>query len=721
MQPSFSYERAAALVLYLVLLVLSAGVLSGEALAAEEIRGRVENRDGASIEHARVAIAETNDASHGNGAVFTDNRGRFVVECPLPCTLLLSHPRFVDQAVTVAEPTDAELEIALQGKQEVFEEILVTASRGSGDALAPESITSTIVRTDEKMGQPTSLLEVVEDVPGVSENGQGGLFQVFSIRGVSRLRVMSLIDGMQIVGERRAGVSTSFVDPTLMDGVEVLRGPASTFYGSGALGGVVQVFPRTFEKPRISLGYDGFAEENYQSIGWGTGEWSFGFARRERSDDEAADGSPLNEHFEQFSATLARRWQTGDKTYEILAIPTLGRDIGKSSSEFPDSRIVNYPQETHLLLRFGMTSEKGWRFYAYAHPNNLRTESLRPGRSFNVVRNQSFDVGANFQREVKISGKLTGRFGFDWFGRRGVEARETEDDFRQGMTFDSLTLDAERDDLAAYGSLRFNLGSAVLQAGMRFTLHEERQAGISGRDDTAVTGFLGLVKPLGGGFELTANAGTGLRFPSLSERFFSGTTGRGSVIGNPDLEPEESLNLDLGLAWYGTRAFVSAQVFRQEIDDYIERIDVTDDLRTFVNLTAGEIVGVELEGFVQLAEPWRLHFSGHAIDGEEDDSDRTLSDIPPDRAQIGLRYAKDRWMGRLTLQHRWEKVDFGSGERPIPEVDLLSFGVEYELQPGLKLTLRGRNLLDETYLNSADEDGPVAPGRSIGVGILWEP
>ena len=44
---------------------------------------------------------------------------------------------------------------------------------------------------------------------------------------------------------------------------------------------------------------------------------------------------------------------------------------------------------------------------------------------------------------------------------------------------------------------------------------------------------------------LSAELASGQRFPTLTERFFSGTTGRVQVIGNPDLDPEETLGLDL--------------------------------------------------------------------------------------------------------------------------------------------------------------------------------
>ncbi len=696
------------------LIVLIPLFLFSHDLLASEVRGRVTDRQGRTLEQAKVTATGTETT------VFTSRDGAFSIDCEVPCTLLVEHPRFRAEAVDVIV-ADGLVEIELASKQQVYEEILVTASRGTGDRYAPESVAATIVSMDEETITPSTLLDVVDSVPGVAENGQGGLFQVFSIRGVSRLRVMSLIDGMQIVGERRAGVSTSFVDPLLMDGVEVLRGPSSTYYGSGALGGVVQVFPRVYHGLRVETGWDSFADENYQSLGWGDDDWSFAFAHRTRGNDTAADGTPLNERFDQYSATLARRWQGDGKTYEFLAIPTLGVDIGKSSSEFPDVRIVEYPQETHLLLRFGLDSDQGWRFSTWVHPNNLRTETLSPGETFNVVRNRAFDLGANFQRDVDLSKKVSGRFGLDYFGRRGVEAQETEEELANGALFDSRTLDGERDDLATYGSVRFQWGPASVQTGARFTFHQEDNSGFDRRDDTALVGFLGLVLPLGKGFELSSNLGTGLRFPSLSERFFTGTTGRGSVIGNPDLEAEESLSSDLGIAFFGRRAFVSAKVFRLSINDYIERVRVTSDVRTFVNLTAGTITGFELDGFYQIADAWRFDWNGHLIDGEEDGTDVPLADIPPDRFQIGLQWSEGRWSSRLAWQYRADKDNPGSGERPIPDVHLVSLGLEYQLTDDLRLRLRGRNLLDEVYYSSADDAGPVAPGRSIGLGLTWQP
>ncbi len=698
------------------------------------IEGRVVGGGGAlAVEHARVV------AIGAGSEVFTDSRGHFAVHgCARPCALVISHPRFYDFEIEVDDSAGDEVEITLAVKQEVYEHVDVTAARG-GEAFAPASVASTVIKTEDKAAAPATLTELVEGVAGVAENGQGGIFQVFSIRGVSRHRVLTLVSGVPIIGERRAGVSTSFVDPTLIGSVDVLRGPASTYYGSGALGGVVQVFPRVFDGLHFDTGYDSFGDGSYGRVGWGAagehgGRWSIGLAYRTADNGEAADGTELNSHYSQFSASLTRAWSAGDVDYQLLVVPSYGRDIGKSNTDFP-GRTTNYPRETHLLLRFGADGRGGdggtspWRLSAFMHPNSLITADLRAGNRFTEVKNQAFDFGAGWQREWSRAGgegrlsSLSGRYGVDYVGRRGVDADERRQNLSDGSITELRTLDGgTQDEAAAYGSVRWSLGAATFHAGGRFTWQRQHnprpRGGRASRDDTAATAFLGYVRPLAGGFELTANVGTGLRFPNLSERFFTGTTGRGGVIGNPDLDSEGSITVDLGLRWYGSRTFLSAQIFHQRIDDYIERIEITDGLLTFVNLRSGTIAGFEIEGFHQVSDSWFLTWSGHLMDGGGDD-DVALADVPANRLQLGLKYQQGRWQSRLRVQHRSAKNDPGSGEKVISSAQLVSASLSYRLASGLAFTLRGRNLLDERYFNSADRRSEIAAGRALGLSLSW--
>ena len=63
-------------------------------------------------------------------------------------------------------PANGELEITLAAKQEVYEHVDVTASRG-GEAFAPESVASTVIKTEDKAAAPATLAELVEGVAGV--------------------------------------------------------------------------------------------------------------------------------------------------------------------------------------------------------------------------------------------------------------------------------------------------------------------------------------------------------------------------------------------------------------------------------------------------------------------------------------------------------------------------------------------------------------------------
>ncbi|MEM8961256.1 MAG: TonB-dependent receptor [Acidobacteriota bacterium] len=686
-----------------------------ERTAADELTGTVLTDLGVPLEQAKVSVVDDNQS-----AAYTDRDGRFTIACASPCVLLIEHPRFIEHVTQGIDVATADLEIKLDPKQAVYEEIVVSATRGGdGDAFAPVSIASTVIKVDDKAAPPVTLTEMVESVAGVAENGQGGIFRVFSIRGISGQRVLSLISGARITSERRAGVSTSFLDPLLIGSVDVLRGPASTYYGSGALGGVVQVFPRQSENSWAELGYDSAGDGSVVAAGWGDGEWSVAVAHRQRDNAETPDGDELFTQFTQTSAALSRDWRRGNTQYQILAVPSFGEDIGKDSQRFP-SRPTIYPEENHLLLRFAAEHDSGWKLEAWAHPHDLTTETLRPSERINTVENETFDFGASWQQSWR-RGDLSGLVGVDYFGRRDVNASERELRFAdQSVSVTDTLADAQEDEIAAFATARWTWGPVGMQAGTRYTVQQQDNAStdFDVDSDGALTGFVGAVMPLGKGFELAGNLGTGLRFPNLSERFFTGTTGRGDIISNPNLDPERSFNSDLSLRWYGEKTFFSFGVFRQDIDDYIERIELDDGSLTFVNLRSGTIDGIEIEGFTELNDLWRLSWNGHLLDGEDDDG-VPLSDVPPDRLQVSLHYSSGPWNGKVDFQYRAEKDDPGSGEMAIPDANLVSASVRWSFTDELAVSLTGSNLLDESYFPTADDLATLAPGRAFGLGLSW--
>jgi iron complex outermembrane receptor protein len=580
----------------------------------------------------------------------------------------------------------------------------------------PTGAASTVLDPAEVEAAST-LTAVAVDSPGVSQNGQGGHFQVFSVRGVSRQRVMNLVAGMRVNSERRAGASVSFIDPLLLGTVEVQRGPSTTFYGSGALGGVVQVLPRVNDGWSVQTGYDSSGDENYQLLGVGDGNWSVGVARRDADDAEAPDGTLLNSHFTQYSATLMHGWDHGKQRYEVLFIPTLAEEIGKANTDFPD-RATEYPRERHEMLRFRVDSEEGWEGELWLHAHDLETEVVETGVSRNRVLNDSLDYGARWESLVDLDDTTLLRWGAQVSGRSGVEASETEASLAgPPATVTTRPLDdAHEIESGLFGALHWHWEGMDLEVGGRGSWQRQRNSGFASETQTAMNGFAGVSRQVGERLRLRGSVSSGLRFPSLSERFFTGTTGAGGIVGNPDLDSERSLNVEASARWLAGKTLVDAAVYRTEVDDYIERVEtVADpDVLTFRNLTSGTLQGVELQLLFLPSQPWKIELGGHLVRGR-DDEDRPLADVPPHRVHAGLRYRRGAWSFGTRWTHRGAKTDPGSAELRRSAADELRASVACRLGGGWSLTLSGDNLLDEEYIPAADRKAVFAPERSFGI------
>ncbi|HMB54685.1 MAG TPA: TonB-dependent receptor [Thermoanaerobaculia bacterium] len=713
-RPSLAFRRLVAL------LALCAALPAGA-----EISGRVVTVAGNPVEQATVVLDGAPRPAH------TDARGGFSFpDAEPPAELSVAHPLYRPAVVTV--DGDSPVEVTLELKQELYETIVVTAARTAELGTAPSTLAASRIDPLDLPAAPPTLTEALRSLPSVMENGQGGIFQVFSIRGISRWRVLTLVSGMQITSERRAGVATSFVDPLLMGEVEVVRGPASTWYGSGALGGVVEIFPRRFDGTAVDAGFASEGSERYVTFGHGfragdegSGvDWSVALSHRSADAAETPDGLRLPSQFSRNSGSLLATWGGAERPlWQLTVLPSVTTGIGKPNSEYPET-VTEYPREEHLLTKLSVTLPNGSRGFAWLHPGALETRDREAGASA-LVENETFDFGARAIHEAALSDDLSARFGGDWFARRGVDALETQRDAAGNVTSVARTLDgAELDEVAGYGSLEWAGPGFTVTGGGRYTWQRQANGDRPSRDDDAWSGFVGAAVPLPAGFQITGNVGTGLRFPSLSERFFTGTTGRGEIVANEDLDPERSLAADLGLAWYGDRLFLRGHVYRTEIDDYIDRIRLPNGARTFVNLLEGTIEGVELEGSWLPVRGWTLSATAHSIDAEDQDGG-ALADTPANRVRLsltadaGARLFDGRLGFQLAAEHRDAIDDPGSGEMPIPSAFLVEASAGWQLTEDLRLTLRGTNLTDELYFASADDVAVPAPRRSFGVSVAW--
>lgn len=155
------------------------------------------------------------------------------------------------------------------------DEMVVTASRFKQPVSTVLAPTDVVTRDDIDRWQAKSLNEVMRRLPGVDIAQFGGLGQGSSmyIRGTEARHVLVLVDGIPLA---RTGIINSVdfnqIPISLVQRVEYIRGPRSAVYGSGAIGGVINVITQSDkEGAQINAGvgskgyqqYDGSVRQRF--------------------------------------------------------------------------------------------------------------------------------------------------------------------------------------------------------------------------------------------------------------------------------------------------------------------------------------------------------------------------------------------------------------------------------------------------------------------------
>ena len=632
--------------------------------------------------------------------------------------LFLSAPVLAQEAVANGAYAASGGNAAAGGPVAVIESISVATTRHRQG----ETLVSEYVGIDELATATGSISEALTLQPSVSLNGQPGLFQTLNIRGLARQRVQSFLNGMRLTSERRGGVSASFLDPLLLGGVEIIQGPASTYYGSGALAGALQLLLREDASPWLSTGFASDGNERNLAAGAGNANYSAGIALRQRDDGKTVKGDTKFDRFDQLSAYYQRQFNLGDYSVDWQLIGSKAKDIGKDNSQFPLQRMVLYPEENHLLSQVKLSGTGDWAARLSLHYQDLLTRETLESRAVNQVNqsrvsevaNRSMDIGLTLEDKWQ-AGQLSGQYGFDYFGRRGVNARQ--DDFILSRLLGSTQSldDGKENESALFATANRDFNFASVHLGGRWTYFTQGDSKSEKISQSRGSYFLTVRKPLGD-WNLSLSYGTSSRFASLTERLFIGTTGRGEVVGNLRLLPEDSSELDIGIDYQSERLAFELHRFAMDIDDFIERITFDESTLSYRNLLSGDLSGWQYRVALFLSNPWQLALSGQRVTGSSD-SENTLIDIPAARHQVDLSYSAPIWSLNMSLRRRLDKKDFGATERVLQAANIgaLSFRIDlsdrWQMQAGIE------NLFDETYFSSADALSTLAIGREFTLGF----
>ena len=705
------------------------------------LTGRVVDANGLPVAGAEVSILGR------PGSVVTDADGRFswTPDPPLPFEILVVAPGGVFMKPRLVESLpagDELLTVTVEGL--VSERVTVTGAAPDIEA-TPAAATTSLSQAEIQTRLPANLVQALENVPGVNQVSEGQA-AVPALRGLSSGRTLILIDGARVNSERRAGASATFLDPDILEGVEVARGPGSVAYGSDAFGGVIaattrKVAPNAPLAVRLSgtLG-TGVPERRLGGdLSKGTGKGSILFAAHARQADDwdSPSGPTFNSGYEDGGVLARVTHLVGEGYFSAGYQGDFGRDIERPRNNSTTVRFFYPSEDSHRFTAeydrpdVGPFDEIGLQAF-YGHyaqvtdQDRFATATTPRGVERADLSAHDFQFRGYARRPL---GPARWEMGVDVNGRDGLRALDVIEQYDLDgsllQSTENVSIDsAQRVDSAAYTSLDAAvLPWLSLAAGGRLDYVASRNSGgyFGDRsvDHGAASGFASLTASSATGLSVTAQVARGFREPMLSDRYFRGPSGRGFITGNPDLDPETSLQYDAGVRYTSRRVRAAVYAYNYRISDLIERYETAPDNFFFRNRGRARLRGLEVEAQADL--PWRLTLEGgfQTARGRALDPEAYLDGITPETGSLQAR----RLIGaRAYAQARvaW----FDEDDRPGPTERVVNGYTQVDLSGGLTIArhveLRGlvRNLFDDEYFASQDVRAVLAPGRAASITVV---
>nr|CDQ35032.1 Colicin I receptor precursor [Virgibacillus halodenitrificans] len=607
---------------------------------------------------------------------------------------------------------------------------------------APASI-SVVSREQLEKKAYRDITDALRDVPGVivTGGGAGDNGADISMRGMPAQYTLVLVDGRrQSSRESRPNGSAGFEQDWLpplqaIERIEVIRGPMSTLYGSDAIGGVINVITRKVAddwhgnvRAGATLQEDsdsGNANQEQLYVSGPLADDLLGlqvygqYQKREEDDiEQGYEDKDLQSLTAKFALTPSENHdfgvEVGKETQDRAS------HVGKSAPAEGCRGGCTDSYSEHDREHYALTHTGRWGFAtsdSYVQRESTDNKS-RDIEITNTVANTQWvlplsrhivTLGANYEKE-ELDDQNTNQISDRTQVSNDQWALFAEDEWLLTQDF-SLTGGVRLDDNENYGSHVSPRLYGVWQAAPRWTL----KGGVS----------------------------TGYRAPGLREvtADWGAISRGGTTYGNPDLEPETSLNKELALLYSAPRGLkASVTLFHNDFEDKITRVrcgsatacppvtqyDTDDDgtLRTNTRINVNEAVtqGVELSLSSPLTETLILSTSYTYTDSEQKSGEyegNPLTQLPKHQFSGTLDWTPvarlNAWT-RLTYRGKESQPVEGPSSSSIraPSYTFVDSGGSWQVTEQAKLMLGVYNMFDEDI--GYDEYGYVNDGRRYWIG-----
>ena len=541
----------------------------------------------------------------------------------------------------------------------------------------------------------TELLQTYGGVEIVANGGPGQVSGVF-LRGTNSNHVLVLIDGVRVNSATTGSTAFENIPVSQIQRIEILHGPASSLYGSDALGGVIQIFTRQGEgSPHFSASAGGgtYGTQRYTvGVGGESGDTRFNLqagyheSRGFSATNEAAGFSfdPDSDPYRNSNVSLGvtQRIAEGHE----LALGAWGSqgdthfDAGLGTDDVSHQRLSSFYLESRNRFAEPWLS----RLKLASGSDRLQFTGAFPG-FFNTQQDQF-----SWQNDIVAPGGNI---------VTGLEYR------RERLDSDTAYTQTRRTTRSEFAGYSGEWNGHLLQASAR---HDD-VSHFGARN----TGSFAYGYRLTPALRVTANIASAFKAPSFNDLYFPNTFG---FSGNPDLKPERALNWEAAAYYDQGGQHVGLTLFSNRIRDLIA---IDPSFTTLINVNEASIRGTTLS------------FAGSL--GSSRVTLEATHESPEDIATGNQLPRRARNFGSGSIVQPWGAWQLGgelvvSGARfdrlaNTPDTRLGGYGLlnllaQYRLSTEVSLRARWNNVFDRRYELA---QGFNTPGSNLFIAIDYHP
>jgi TonB-dependent heme/hemoglobin receptor len=663
------------------------------------------------------------------------------------------------ESQTVQLTTNHEnFDIRLKNAPYIMSEVEVVSDKVSG-SLKTSTLPSRIISNRKIIEQQAmNIPELLLLQSGISMAG-AAYHSAPSIRGLARKRVLVMVDGVRVTSSRNVGTPGTFVNTAEIDQIDILKGPYSTLWGSDAMGGVINISTKDFEKPYYNDYVGGSLDVTYRSVNNAYNinlavngkagkniRYRLSGGYRDADNYKLPDGSELmNSYFKEqhFGARILFDI-TPNQSIKLHTYYSNGKSIGKPANDTLTNSI--HEPDNHFIagLNYEIKNIGGLldkvEFNLTRHDYLLDVSVIKHKEEAysdddKLVNNNkeltSDDYSTQLDFYLLPHEKVTIIGGFDGFFRMNQTFNEhkivrnywTNSFIKEDN--DTVLTNASQNSYGIFTQADFLLSKKwFFNGGIRwnyFTIIPGSD--FEKREHSAFSGSAGVSFNPTRYFSMKLNAGRAFRVPDIKELYLTTETPGGKNIANPDLVPEKSRNIDFSAIYQKQNTKLALSLFYNQIDNMIILDwdnNTANRIGTFRNIGEGLLYGAEMDFYKRFDEKFCINTNITKIFGFDVAADDELKDVPPLIINMELKYrAFKKFKFAASGRFSAKQTEVAEDDFPNDAYFTANFSAQWQIMENLNASASISNIFNNTYREHYMFEWMRAPARSFNFGINY--